>query len=325
MKKWLGIGFLCSALAAILLVAQPPDMTGVSLPTANQLLEGPQLEVLAGAESTEKFFQETLMALPIDVLAILLVLLVTGIVINFIKTIPDRTVAPQIRPFWAGLAGAFFWLSTGFAGGIWLSGILFEWNFSGFGIHWITGFYLQLTFLVSVLVLLFLIFLKSIPQNEILFLNNRGTKSALWTGIVEYLRFYPYLVLALVINELLVLPYTAAEFPLSYRFLGSAQNSFQNVILYGLIGLLAPITEELFFRGIVFGSLRSTMSLGPSTLLAGGIFGFVHFECQLVLLLWLFGSLLCYTYERTGSIKVVIVMHFLQNTVSFYMIKRLFA
>jgi membrane protease YdiL (CAAX protease family) len=302
-------------------IVQPPVGRDISLPTGQELLRETQFEALPLAESTDEFFQNILISLPIDVLAILFILLALGIVINLVQKLPNRTVSPKIRLFWTGLAGAFLWLIAGFAGGIWLSGVLSDWGLGSFGIHWITGFSLQFTFLVSVLALLVL---RPTSCDATLFLDDRGTASALWIGVLEYLRFYPFLVLAIVVNELLVLPYTSPELPLSYRFLGSAQGSFQNVALYGLIGLLAPITEEFFFRGIVFGSLRSIMPVWPSVLVAGGVFGFIHFEYQLVLPLWLFGTYLCYAYERTSSIKVVIVMHFLQNTVSFYMIKRLF-
>lgn len=322
MKKWCLTGFIVSAIAVALPIVHPPDITGVSLPTAEELLPNAQLETILLAESSDEFLQNILISLPPDVLMILCTVLVLGIVVNFLREMPESTVVPQIRPFWAGLTGAFFWMIAGFAGGIWLSGILNAWNFSGFGIHWITGFFLQFTFLVSILVLLVE---KTFTRNEVLFLDELKTNSVLGQGIIEYLRFFPLLVLGIVLNELLVLPYTSPELPLSYRFLGSAQGPFQNLMLYGLIGLLAPITEELFFRGLVFGSFRSIMPFWSSVILAGGIFGLIHFEFQLILPLWLFGSYLCFAYERTSSMKVVIVMHFLQNTVSFYMIKRMFA
>jgi hypothetical protein len=90
-----------------------------------------------------------------------------------------------------------------------------------------------------------------------------------------------------------------------------------------LISVAAPVVEELFFRGILFGSLRDYLPAWNAALLGGGLFALIHFQYQLLLPLWFFGTILCLIYHRTGSIKVVITMHFLQNTVSFYVLRRL--
>jgi membrane protease YdiL (CAAX protease family) len=320
-KKWCLVGFVLALLALLLPVLQPPGLSGTTLPTSDQLLEGTGLEGLLLVESTDNFINGLVTAMPPDVLGILVLLFLPGLAVNVACSFPDRSAPPVGLPFGTGLGGALFWLITGFGGGIGLSGFLNEWGVGSFGIHWFSGFLLQFTFLVSVVLLLLWNNNRSDTKP---FLTGRGWSSTIRTGIVEYLRFYPFLILALVCNELLVLPYLPPELPLSYRFLGAAQGLTQNVALFALIGLLAPITEEYFFRGIVFGSLRSRVPFWPSVLLGGGIFGLIHFEYQLFLPLWFFGAFLCYTYERTGSIKVVIIMHFLQNTVSFYMIKRLF-
>ena len=321
MKKWCLVGFVLALFALVLPVLQPPELSGTTLPTSEQLLDGTGLEALLLVESTENFINGLLTAMPPDILGILALLFLLGLAVNVARSLPDRSDPPEGIPCGTGLGGAFFWLITGFAGGIGLSGLMNEWGVGSFGIHWFSGFLLQFTFLVSVVLLLLWSDKRSDNRP---FLTGRGWGSTIRTAVVEYLRFYPFLILALVCNELLVLPYLPPELPLSYRFLGAAQGILENVFLFVLIGLLAPITEEYFFRGIVFGSLRSRVPFWPSVLLGGGIFGLIHFEYQLFLPLWFFGAFLCYTYERTGSIKVVIIMHFLQNTVSFYMIKRLF-
>ena len=43
-----------------------------------------------------------------------------------------------------------------------------------------------------------------------------------------------------------------------------------------LIAGLAPIAEELFFRGFVFSGLRSRMTMLPAALISGLVFGLVH-------------------------------------------------
>ena len=48
------------------------------------------------------------------------------------------------------------------------------------------------------------------------------------------------------------------------------------VIAVLLIVALAPVSEELFFRGFVYGGLRSKLSFWPALVIAGLIFGSIH-------------------------------------------------
>jgi uncharacterized protein len=85
-----------------------------------------------------------------------------------------------------------------------------------------------------------------------------------------------------------------------------------------LIVVVAPITEELFFRGFFFGGLRSRLSLWPAALLSGVVFGLVHAPTGPTAAIPLagLGVGLAWLYEKTGSIWPSITAHFLNNSIA---------
>jgi uncharacterized protein len=85
-----------------------------------------------------------------------------------------------------------------------------------------------------------------------------------------------------------------------------------------VIAVLAPITEELFFRGFVFAGLRSRWSLWPAAVAVGLIFGIVHAPTGLtaVVPLAALGVALCWLYDRTGSLWPCVFAHMINNSLA---------
>jgi membrane protease YdiL (CAAX protease family) len=79
--------------------------------------------------------------------------------------------------------------------------------------------------------------------------------------------------------------------------------------------LVAPLAEELFFRGVLQTYLVGQMrSRWPAIVLAALAFGAVHYtQPYAVAALVLLGVLLGYAYERTGSLLPPVVIHALFN------------
>ena len=82
--------------------------------------------------------------------------------------------------------------------------------------------------------------------------------------------------------------------------------------------VLAPITEEIFFRGFFFAGLRQRWSLWPSALLSGAIFGLVHAPTGPTAAIPLagLGVGLAWLYNKTGSIYPSMLAHFLNNAIA---------
>jgi membrane protease YdiL (CAAX protease family) len=85
-----------------------------------------------------------------------------------------------------------------------------------------------------------------------------------------------------------------------------------------LIVIAAPISEEVCFRGMLFGGLRTRMPRLAAALISGLIFGALHALTGISAVppLIFFGFVLALLYEKTGSIVPGIVLHMLNNSVA---------
>lgn len=86
-----------------------------------------------------------------------------------------------------------------------------------------------------------------------------------------------------------------------------------------LFVVLAPVAEELFFRGFLYGALRNRFGPLSAAAVGGLIFGSLHVFTGLeaVPLLVALGVILCLVYERTGSLYPCIGIHALNNALAY--------
>ena len=77
--------------------------------------------------------------------------------------------------------------------------------------------------------------------------------------------------------------------------------------------VLAPLYEELLFRGGVYRFCRQRLGRSSGLLISGVLFGAVHANWASLVPLSLLGMILALAYEATGDIRVPIVMHGLFN------------
>ena len=83
-----------------------------------------------------------------------------------------------------------------------------------------------------------------------------------------------------------------------------------------VIGLFAPVGEELFFRGYMLTRLRRVWSPGPAILVSAVAFGIIHGEWVHGLLAAGIGVYLGLVTERSGSVVPAIICHAVNNTAS---------
>ena len=85
-----------------------------------------------------------------------------------------------------------------------------------------------------------------------------------------------------------------------------------------LIVVAAPISEEVCFRGMLFGGLRERLPRLAAALLSAVIFGGLHALTGISAVppLIAFGFVLALLYEKTGSIVPGIILHMLNNSVA---------
>jgi hypothetical protein len=82
---------------------------------------------------------------------------------------------------------------------------------------------------------------------------------------------------------------------------------------------IAPVAEEIFFRGLFYGSLRTRLPTGWAALICGVVFGAIHFGtgASAVPILIVLGIIFCLVREKTGSLYPCIGMHALNNTFAY--------
>ncbi len=142
----------------------------------------------------------------------------------------------------------------------------------------------------------------------------RGTRlgTALkWMGIAVAL----YLVCQLVY----VAAFNPHEDQTTLKDLGAGKGPVTDFLIGVLVVGVAPPIEEFFFRGFLYGALRTRFSFLAAAVIAGLAFGAVHATTGLEAVppLAALGFALCMLYEATGSIVPGIVLHSLNNTVAF--------
>ena len=103
--------------------------------------------------------------------------------------------------------------------------------------------------------------------------------------------------------------------------LGYGESSLANVATAYLIVVMAPLSEELFFRGFMFAGLRRRLPFAAAAALSAGLWGLFHYTGPgtwgVVIQLAVFGVVLAWLYERTGSIWPTIAVHALNNAIAF--------
>jgi membrane protease YdiL (CAAX protease family) len=78
--------------------------------------------------------------------------------------------------------------------------------------------------------------------------------------------------------------------------------------------LLAPLAEEILYRGVLFRSLRNRLGVLPGAVLAAAIFAVLHFYDGYGLVsVGIFGFSCALLYSGTGALSTVIALHVLYN------------
>lgn len=108
------------------------------------------------------------------------------------------------------------------------------------------------------------------------------------------------------------------------RELGTDTGSAGSLVVAGLLIIVAaPISEELFFRGFMFAGLRRSIPLWPAAVVSAVIWGSLHLgggNVGVAIQLAVFGVILAWLYERSGTLWAPILVHTTNNTIAFVLL-----
>ena len=100
--------------------------------------------------------------------------------------------------------------------------------------------------------------------------------------------------------------------------LNARETALATIATAVLVCVVAPVGEEIFFRGFIYRSLRGSLNVWLAALIGGVLFGLVHLPTgpDAVPMLTILGVIFCLIYERTGSLYPVIGLHAFNNTIA---------
>ncbi|MCI5509466.1 MAG: CPBP family intramembrane metalloprotease [Eubacterium sp.] len=84
------------------------------------------------------------------------------------------------------------------------------------------------------------------------------------------------------------------------------------------IGILAPVAEELVFRGLIFARLKEWMKPWLAMILSALIFGVYHGNIVQFVYAFFMGLILALIYYRTGTLLTCIAAHVVANLWSLF-------
>ena len=102
--------------------------------------------------------------------------------------------------------------------------------------------------------------------------------------------------------------------------MASVDSKGELVIYFVLACVLAPIFEEIVFRGYLYAGLRRLANPRQAMLMGGLIFAAVHMNSEALVIIALIGVMLCYLYERTRSLLPGMIAHGLHNALVLWVV-----
>ena len=161
-------------------------------------------------------------------------------------------------------------------------------------------FYLYGYISVVLLILYYALNLK----NKFVF-NKRDIKKTL----KYFLVFLPIIFVISFLCKLILFEYEEQKMVLEIK-----KNFYNNLFInFLLIIIVAPIIEEIVFRGLFYKTLKKFVPFIQASIISSLIFAIIHENILSFTILFLFSLYLTWIYERTNSILYPILTHSIFN------------
>lgn len=145
----------------------------------------------------------------------------------------------------------------------------------------------------------------------------RGLAGNMGKGVVAYLIAMPIIFLSGYLYQVVLirLGYEPAQQPIM-NFLAGDISLFARIYGIVLAVIVAPVAEEILFRGLLLPVISRRLGVFPGIVLVGFVFAALHLFIPAIVPLF-FVSLACsFAYIYTGSLSTPIAFHSLFNTVN---------
>ena len=90
---------------------------------------------------------------------------------------------------------------------------------------------------------------------------------------------------------------------------------YRSALIFSVV-IVAPVLEELYFRGVIFRGFASKLPVGAAVAVSGFIFALVHFNAASMVALWFLGMVFAWLYSRTRTILAPMTLHCFFNSLN---------
>lgn len=95
---------------------------------------------------------------------------------------------------------------------------------------------------------------------------------------------------------------------------------FEYFLAFLSLVVIAPVAEEVLFRGYLYGKLRNTVPIWVAILIVSIVFAVIHGQWNVGIDVFILSVVACVLREVTGSIWAGILLHMLKNGLAFYLL-----
>ena len=91
----------------------------------------------------------------------------------------------------------------------------------------------------------------------------------------------------------------------------------ESLLIFGFMAIfIAPVVEEIFFRGFVYPSLANRYGVIVSAIITSCLFGLAHIVAANAIIAFFIGLILVYVYHQTTNLLTPILVHSAFNLIS---------
>lgn len=90
------------------------------------------------------------------------------------------------------------------------------------------------------------------------------------------------------------------------------------ILVFLSLVIIAPIAEEIIFRGYLFGTLRRIVPLWVAALVTSLVFAAIHLQWNVGVDVFVMSMVSCFLRYKTGSLWASILLHMAKNGLAFY-------